>query len=61
MSAFMEQAVARFPRDFVGGGRDHKVWAKRILLCEEQGDKSLLSVQVKFAKMAMDIKDEVAA
>ncbi len=40
---------------------DSKAWAKRILEREERGDKTLLSIQVKFAKMALDIKDEVHA
>lgn len=61
MNIYEEQAIESFPRDFVGGGRDFKAWAKRILWREEHGDKSLLSIQVKFAKMAMDIKDEVPA
>jgi len=51
------EARARYPYGHV----DHKAWAKRILWREEQGDKSLLAIQVRFAKMAMDIKDEVTA
>jgi len=62
MSAYIiEQAIEAYPRDFVGGGRDYKAWAKRILWREKNGDKTLLTVQVQFAKMAMDIKPEAAA
>jgi hypothetical protein len=46
------EAAARFPA-VTTAGRDYKAWAKRILYREAQGDKTLLSVQVKFAKEAM--------
>lgn len=45
----------------VNDTRDHKLWAKRILERLSNGDKTLSMIQIKFAKMAMDIKDEVAA
>lgn len=47
------EAIARFPVVTVAG-RDYKAWAKRIQYREEHGDKTLLSVQVKFAKEAMN-------
>ncbi len=61
MTDIEKQAIDRFPRDFVGGGRDFKAWAKRILWREEQGDLSLLSIQVSFAKIAMNVKEEATA
>lgn len=36
-------------------GLDHKAWAKRIMYREQKGDNSLLSVQVKFAQIALDL------
>lgn len=42
-------------------GRDPLAWAKRIMERVERGDKSLAMVQIKFAKMALGIKDEVTA
>lgn len=32
---------------------DHRAWAKRILECEKRGDKTLMLIQVKFAREAM--------
>lgn len=59
MSVVLEaEAAARYPFKSANGV-DHKAWAKRFLYREERGDKDLLTIQVKFAKMAMDIKDEV--
>lgn len=46
------EAAARFPVTTTAG-RDDKAWAKRILYREEHGDKSLLSIQVRFAREAM--------
>lgn len=43
------------------GVTDHKAWARRIMYREERKDPDLLTIQVKFAKMALEIKDEVAA
>lgn len=58
MSAALEsEANAMYPFQ----NKDHKAWAKRIIYRAAHGDKDLLLVQVKFARMAMDIKDEVAA
>lgn len=54
------EASAKFPMHTTHG-TDHKAWAKRILHRLERGDKSLLAVQIQFAKMALNIKDEVAA
>lgn len=42
-------------------GEDHKAWAKKILDRLARGDKTLMSIQIKFAKMAMDVQSEVAA
>jgi hypothetical protein len=47
------EAAARFPAN-TPTGRDFKAWAKRILWRQEQGDKDLLMVQIKFATEAMD-------
>jgi hypothetical protein len=46
------EAAARFPVNTTAG-RDDKAWAKRILYREEHGDKSLMSIQVRFAREAM--------
>ena len=57
MSAAIEaEAYERYPTKTTHGF-DHKAWAKRFIYREERGDKTLLSIQVKFAKMAMDIKE----
>ncbi len=59
-AAIHEAAIAAHP--FVTTqGTDYKAWAKRILYRIERGDKTLLSVQIKFAQMAMDIQPEVSA
>lgn len=47
------EAAARFPT-ITTAGRDPKAWAKRFLYREERGDKTLLAIQVKFAREAMD-------
>lgn len=39
-------------------GVDHKAWAKRIAWREQQGDKTLLPIQIKFAREALDIKED---
>lgn len=39
-------------------GNDPKRWAKRILQREADGDKTLLPIQVKFARDALDIKQD---
>lgn len=51
------EANAKYPTNTTHG-RDYKAWAKRIIYREERGDKELLAIQVKFAKMALDIKEE---
>jgi hypothetical protein len=53
------EAATAIPLHHKHGGTDHKAWAKRILWREEHRDPSLLSIQVKFAKQALDIKEEV--
>jgi hypothetical protein len=42
-------------------GRDAKNWARKILEREARGDKTLLLVQVRDARMALDVRPEVAA
>lgn len=41
-------------------GRDARGWARKILEREARGDKTLLSIQVRFAREALDVR-EVAA
>ncbi len=54
MSAQLQhEAAAKFPYS-TPTGYDHKAWAKRILWRQEQGDKELLMVQIKFATEAMN-------
>jgi hypothetical protein len=54
MSAYLHaEAAAKFPYN-TPTGYDHKAWAKRILWRQEQGDKDLLMVQIKFATEAMN-------
>lgn len=38
-------------------GRDMMAWAKRIMFREQQQDKTLLPIQIQFAKQALGIKD----
>jgi len=47
------EAAVLFPA-VITAGRDYKALAKRILYREEKGDKTLLPIQVKFAKQAME-------
>lgn len=47
------EAAARYPV-LTTVGRDDKAWAKRILFREERGDTSLLSIQVRFARDALN-------
>lgn len=47
------EAAARFPYN-TGTGYDYKAWAKRILWRQEQGDKELTALQVRFATEAME-------
>jgi hypothetical protein len=60
MSVRILEAEARFPYNSTLG-IDHKAWAKRIIYRLEHGDTSLLSVQITFAKMALNIDQEQAA
>lgn len=48
-----EQAAVMFPTVSTTG-RDYKAWAKRIVWREEQGDKDLMTIQVKFARQALE-------
>ena len=48
------EANARFPV-VTHAGRDDKAWAKRILFRVERGDKTLLAVQVAFARQALGV------
>ncbi|UOD28763.1 hypothetical protein INH39_25480 [Massilia violaceinigra] len=52
--AYELEAAAKFPMNTTNG-RDYKAWAKRILHRDERGDKTLLSIQVKFARTAMGL------
>ena len=60
MSAALEEAAKAQHPFATTHGPDCKAWAKRILYRLERGDKDLLSVQIQFAKMAMNVVDEVA-
>lgn len=51
------EASAKYPYNTTRG-HDHLSWAKRIMYRENGGDKSLLAIQVRFAKMALGIEDE---
>jgi hypothetical protein len=54
------EAAARFP-SATSTGRDFKAWAKRFIWRLEQGDKTLTTLQIRFAKEAMSINDLQAA
>lgn len=59
MSRVLEgEASAKFPYQ-TSRGLDHLAWAKRFVYRLERGDKTLLMVQIKFAKMALGVEDEV--
>lgn len=51
------KGITKKPKDTT----DHKAWAKKILARYANGDKDLSMIQLKFARMAMNVKDEVAA
>lgn len=51
------EAFAMYPYNH---GADHFAWAKRILYRESKGDNTLTALQVRFARMAMNIKPEAA-
>lgn len=42
-------------------GVDHKEWARKILARAARKDKSLLPIQIAFARQALDVKAEVPA
>jgi GTPase SAR1 family protein len=48
------EAEAKYPIYLTGNKMDQKAWAKRIWERHERGDKTLLPVQVAFAKEALD-------
>jgi hypothetical protein len=52
-----DEARAMYPVVTVNG-RDVKAWAKRIMYREKQGDKTLLPIQVTFAKQALEIAEQ---
>jgi hypothetical protein len=51
-----EIGAATVIKDHRGG--DMRGWAKRILQREADGDKTLLPIQIKFAREALDIKED---
>lgn len=55
MSRNIEDAAKAAHPSVSTQGRDEKAWAKRILYREEHGDKTVSSLQVQFAKMALDM------
>lgn len=52
-----QAAESRYPLLTVNG-RDDRAWAKRILYRNELRDKTLIPIQVQFAKMAMKVTEE---
>lgn len=52
-----QAAEARYPLLTVNG-RDDRAWAKRILYRNELRDKTLIPIQVQFAKMAMNVTEQ---
>jgi hypothetical protein len=42
-------------------GRDDKAWAKRILYRDEHGDKTLMPIQVRLAKEALNVQAQGTA
>ena len=55
MSDFTMEARAQHPTN-TAQGRDYKAWAKQIMYREQRGDTELTSIQVNFAKQALDIE-----
>lgn len=51
------EAAAQFPY-LTTAGHDHLAWAKRILLREERGDKTVTPIQIRFAREALNRKPE---
>lgn len=55
--SYSEQDAATAHPFSNSNGYDHKAWAKRIMHREERRDPDLTSIQVKFARMALDLPD----
>lgn len=51
------EAEAQYPYRTTTGF-DHKCWAKRIIYRDDRGDKELTSLQVKWAREAMEMPAE---
>lgn len=51
-------AEARFPLLTVNG-RDERAWAKRIMYREQLKDRTLMPIQVQFAKIALNVEQEI--
>lgn len=59
MSAQLQsEAAAQFPYRTTTGF-DYKAWAKRIVYRDDRGDKELTSLQVKWAREALEAKTEL--
>jgi len=54
-SAAYYEASAQFPY-LTTTGHDHLAWAKRILHREERGDKTVMPIQARFAREALNRK-----
>ena len=59
MSDYRAEAAARFPFA-TAAGHDHMAWAKRIQFRAERSDKTLIPIQVAFARQALNLKPEAA-
>lgn len=55
MIDYRSEAAARFPFNTTAG-HDHMAWAKRFQFRIERNDKTLLPIQVAFARQALGIK-----
>lgn len=55
MSRHIEDEAKAVHPAISANGRDDKAWAKRIIYREERGDKTLTTLQVQFAKMALGL------
>ena len=61
MSTYLINAAKERHPFITSNGYDYKAWAKQIICRLEKDDKTLLTVQIKFAHMALDIEEKVAA
>jgi hypothetical protein len=52
MSHLAHEAAAKFPLNLADDRLDHHAWHKRIMYRYERGDKTLLAVQIQFAREA---------